>query len=136
MGRGEVVTIEPHFFGNAKYQHQNHISNLPLTLEYSIATNLWLFYAYLTDCKVIPLIFTDSNYAVYSCEVALNLLPSSQVMNKYNASIDYLFEESSYLTNRKQNVIVYDKAHRKVGDVDVELKLKFNEDINRILYSA
>ena len=38
--------------------------------------------------------------------------------------------------NRKQNIIIFDKTHRNIGNVDVEIRVKFNEDINRILYSA
>lgn len=66
----------------------------------------------------------------------MNLLPSSQVLNKYNASIDYLFEENSYLNQSKQNVKIFDKQHRIVGSADIEIQLEFMENINRVLYAA
>ena len=66
----------------------------------------------------------------------MNLLPNSQVMNKFNASIDYLFEGDSYLTNSIQKLQLLDRAHRKVGEISIEVKVKFNEDINRVLYNA
>ena len=66
----------------------------------------------------------------------MNLLPSSQVMNKFNVSIDYLFEGDSYLTNSRQKLQLLDRGHRKVGEISIEVNVKFNEDINRVLYNA
>lgn len=86
----QMETVDPHFFGNVKYQHQMPIL-LPVKVQYQIATNLWHFYAYLTDCKIIPLILTDQQGQTYTADIQLQLMPSSQVLNKFNASIDYLF---------------------------------------------
>jgi hypothetical protein len=113
----EFVTVEPHFFGNAKYHHQITMGTMPVELEYTVATNLWHFYAYLSDCRTIPLIFTDKRGTVYSCDLSLQLLPSSQVLNRYNASLDYLFAPHSYLTNPQQTAKLYDKHRSAVGSV-------------------
>ena len=95
-------------------------------MQYTIATNLWHFYAYLTDCRTIPLILTDIHGKTYTADIQLQLLPSSQVLNKFNASIDYLFQEQSYLSRCKQKVQIFDRTHRIVGNMDAEIRLSFD----------
>ena len=120
-----ILTVEPHFFGSAKELEQHTISTVPLCLEYTVATNLWHFFSYLTDCRTIPLIFTDSRRLIYSTEVDLELLPSSQVLNRHSASIDYLFQKDSYLLSNKQSLKLFDRSHAEVGAVEVSLTLQF-----------
>lgn len=64
------------------------------------------------------------------------MLPSSQVLNNRNTSIDYLFKNNSYLLTNKQSINLYDRNHKQVGSSDIEVKLSFDEQIHKILYSA
>jgi len=63
-------------------------------------------------------------------------MPSSQVLNKLNKNIDYLFINNSYLLEGKQKIKMLDDKQKTVGVVDVAMDLKFDEEINRLLYAA
>jgi hypothetical protein len=107
-----------------------------MSFEYQIATNLWYFYSYLTDCRSITLILTSQTGQVYTAELILQLLPSGQVLNRFNNSLDHLLRENSYLLNKKASIDVYDRGHKVVGRVQAELNLKFEEEIHRVLFEA
>ena len=63
-------------------------------------------------------------------------MPSSQVLNKLNKNIDYLFANNSYLLEGKQKIRILDDKRKAVGCVEVAMGLKFDEGINRVLLDA
>lgn len=110
-------SLEPHFFGKANQHCSSSPLAPPFAFHYQIATNLWHFYSYLSDCRSITLLFTSSSGQVYTAELVLEMLPSGQVLNRFNTCLDYLFRGNSYLLNRKSSLKVYDRGHRVVGEV-------------------
>ena len=63
-------------------------------------------------------------------------MPSSQVLNKLNKNIDYLFANNSYLLEGKRKIRILDDKRKAVGCVEVAMGLKFDEGINRVLLDA
>lgn len=114
-----IQSVEPHFFGTTKQSSSIAQPKLPISFEYQIATNLWHFYSYLTDCRSITLILTSQSGQVYTAELILQLLPSGQVLNRFNNTLDYLFQENSYLINKRAKIDVYDRSHKVVGRVEI-----------------
>lgn len=63
-------------------------------------------------------------------------MPSSQVLNKLNKNIDYLFSNNSFLLEGKQKIRILDDKRKAVGCVEVAMDLRFDEEINRVLLDA
>ena len=58
--RNNIIKVETFFFGSHKKIVQPCDSHHTAIFNFNIATNLWHFYAYLSDCRHIPLFLTDS----------------------------------------------------------------------------
>ena len=57
----QPLTLSPHFFGSNRALAQTIRNGSELVeFNYEIVTNLWHFYAYLTDCSNIPIYMNDS----------------------------------------------------------------------------
>lgn len=56
----------------------------------------------------------DSNQ-LFLGEIPILLFANSQVLNKYNKNIDYLFRNNGYLQNVNQKIDLYDQNNKLAG---------------------
>lgn len=115
-----IERVQVNLLGMKKAE-ERQISNGNATFDFTIATNLWFFYAYLNDARAITCRFIDSVGKVYNCETTLHLLPSHQVLNKNSKDLDFLFEKNSYLLNRSSKGEVFDSKFTKIGLAEIEM---------------
>lgn len=105
----------------------------PVTfMEFPIVTNLWHFYAYLADCRTLPIhIYTQ--HGTFTANYPISLLPSRQVLTPAVRDVGFLAHGGYVLEGRKR--VEVGEGGRE-GWVEVEMTVKFDEQMHKTLWDA